>query len=133
MNDSLTSDNGDARHRWISVAAYYKAERRSFVPGRELDDWLAAEQEYIETLIRSFLIISTEDGGMTVSGLKRLAQDIGINEVDEHNLQADLVRAIQTASNSRPCFQSQFPGLCDDSGDCQWKSECKKMIAAWKR
>ena len=31
------------RHHRIQVAAYYLAERRGFVPGHELDDWLAAE------------------------------------------------------------------------------------------
>ncbi len=29
--------------RETAVAAYFLAERRGFVPGRELDDWLAAE------------------------------------------------------------------------------------------
>lgn len=29
----------------IATAAYYKAEHRGFVPGRELEDWLEAEQE----------------------------------------------------------------------------------------
>ena len=29
----------------IATAAYYKAERRGFVPGHELDDWLVAERE----------------------------------------------------------------------------------------
>jgi hypothetical protein len=33
------------RHHWILEAAYYHAERRGFVPGAELDDWLAAEAE----------------------------------------------------------------------------------------
>ncbi|MGE0158683.1 MAG: DUF2934 domain-containing protein [Gemmatimonadales bacterium] len=33
------------RHRCISEAAYYRAERRGFTPGCELDDWLAAESE----------------------------------------------------------------------------------------
>jgi len=33
------------RHRCISEAAYYRAERRGFTPGCELDDWLAAEAE----------------------------------------------------------------------------------------
>ena len=28
----------------IAVAAYYLAAQRNFMPGRELDDWLAAEQ-----------------------------------------------------------------------------------------
>lgn len=29
----------------IAVAAYFKAEARGFEPGRELEDWLAAERE----------------------------------------------------------------------------------------
>ena len=35
----------------IAVAAYYRAESRGFAPGRELEDWLAAEAE-IERLLR---------------------------------------------------------------------------------
>lgn len=33
------------RDRMIAVAAYYRAERRGFEPGHELEDWLAAEAE----------------------------------------------------------------------------------------
>ena len=33
------------RERQVAEAAYYRAERRGFEPGRELDDWLAAEAE----------------------------------------------------------------------------------------
>lgn len=29
----------------IAVAAYYRAQARGFAPGREVDDWLAAERE----------------------------------------------------------------------------------------
>jgi hypothetical protein len=29
----------------IATAAYYRAEARGFAPGRELDDWLAAEAQ----------------------------------------------------------------------------------------
>lgn len=29
----------------IEIAAFYKAQARGFVPGYELDDWLAAEKE----------------------------------------------------------------------------------------
>ena len=35
----------DARHELIARAAYFRAKRRGFVPGRELEDWLAAEAE----------------------------------------------------------------------------------------
>jgi hypothetical protein len=36
----------EARHRAIAEAAYLLAERRGFVPGMELHDWLTAEAEY---------------------------------------------------------------------------------------
>jgi|HigsolmetaAR202D_1030399.scaffolds.fasta_scaffold00204_18 hypothetical protein len=32
-------------HAAIAEAAYYRAEKRGFEPGHELDDWLAAEME----------------------------------------------------------------------------------------
>jgi hypothetical protein len=37
--------HGPSRESMIAEAAYYRAERRGFAPGRELDDWLAAERE----------------------------------------------------------------------------------------
>lgn len=33
------------RQRLIAKAAYFRAERRNFEPGHELEDWLAAESE----------------------------------------------------------------------------------------
>lgn len=33
------------RERRIRETAYFKAERRGFTPGHELEDWIAAEQE----------------------------------------------------------------------------------------
>lgn len=35
----------DVRHEMIARAAYFRAERRGFAPGHELDDWLGAEAE----------------------------------------------------------------------------------------
>lgn len=37
----------DELQRWIAEAAYFRAERRGFEPGRETDDWLAAEAEIL--------------------------------------------------------------------------------------
>ena len=34
-----------SREQQIALAAYVRAEQRNFEPGRELDDWLAAELE----------------------------------------------------------------------------------------
>ena len=42
---------GHDRCRSIAEAAYYFSERRGFAPGRELDDWLAAENQ-IDTAVR---------------------------------------------------------------------------------
>lgn len=39
---SMTTTEMDSR---IAEIAYYKAERRGFAPGYELEDWLEAEQE----------------------------------------------------------------------------------------
>ena len=36
---------GDDREERVRVAAYFRAERRGFVPGYEIEDWLAAEAE----------------------------------------------------------------------------------------
>jgi hypothetical protein len=33
------------RERMIAEAAYYRAEKRHFAPGHELEDWLEAEAE----------------------------------------------------------------------------------------
>lgn len=35
----------DSREARIAEAAYWRAERRGFEPGHELDDWLEAERE----------------------------------------------------------------------------------------
>jgi len=35
----------EERWRMIAIAAYHKAEKRSFAPGHEVADWLEAEQE----------------------------------------------------------------------------------------
>ena len=35
----------EQQHRMIAQRAYYRAERRRFEPGHELEDWLEAEAE----------------------------------------------------------------------------------------
>jgi len=42
----------EEREYMISEAAYYRAERRGFAPGNEMEDWLQAETE-IDSLIQS--------------------------------------------------------------------------------
>ena len=42
--DGKTNISVDERRLMIAEDAYYRAERRSFAPGHEVEDWLAAEQ-----------------------------------------------------------------------------------------
>jgi hypothetical protein len=39
------------RHASIAEAAYFKSQHRGFMPGHELEDWLAAEEEVDQRLI----------------------------------------------------------------------------------
>ncbi len=43
----VEAPTGEARYRWIAHAAYLRAEKRGFAPGQEIDDWLAAEVEFL--------------------------------------------------------------------------------------
>ena len=126
-------EESKARHQWISVAAYYKAKDRGFTPGLELDDWLAAEKDYAEMLITLYLSRVEEDGVMTIVSLRQLAKAIGVQDSERLNLKVDLIRAIQDISRIRPCFQLDLNNICDEIAGCQWKNECRKMVAVWKR
>jgi hypothetical protein len=42
--------NPQIRHEMIECAAYYRAEKRGFSGGSELEDWLEAEAEIDRTL-----------------------------------------------------------------------------------
>ena len=42
----------ESREARIAEAAYWRAERRGFTAGQELDDWLAAEREVDEDLAK---------------------------------------------------------------------------------
>lgn len=49
----LATVSEDKRQDMIREAAYYKAEKRSFAPGHEAEDWAAAEREIDELIARA--------------------------------------------------------------------------------
>jgi hypothetical protein len=51
LTDVETALTATDRHRMIELGAFYRAERRGFVPGFEVDDWLAAEAEVTAQLL----------------------------------------------------------------------------------
>ncbi|MEQ1560715.1 MAG: DUF2934 domain-containing protein [Methyloglobulus sp.] len=121
-----------AKQRWISDAAYYKAAARGFSPGNELNDWLAAEQDFIEMQVNRYLAIAKEDG-LSIAGLRQLAKALGAEKPERLDSEAELIRLIQIASHQFPCFRTQFGELCDHHTDCQWQTECQKLIAEWQQ
>jgi hypothetical protein len=124
-------DEKQKRHQWIAVAAYFKAEKRGFVPGHELDDWLEAESEHTKIQVENFLRIMDEDGAPTMLNLQTLAKTIGIPHPESIRTKTNLIRAIQGACQLLPCFRIGTEEHCKQLPDCQWRSECKKLIAEW--
>jgi hypothetical protein len=43
----------EKRAELIAEAAYFRAEKRGFMPGHDVDDWLAAESEVDAKLLRA--------------------------------------------------------------------------------
>jgi|GEM_PF-838652 len=85
-----------------------------------------------ELLINIYIHQCYEDGGITLVNLRHLAHLLGIKNHDTFDSEAELVKAIQKAVQNRTCFRSDQSENCPET-DCQWKTECKKIIAEWLR
>lgn len=119
------------RHQWISEAAYFMAEKRSFQPGMALEDWLLAEHQFVAMLIKRYLNQAHEDGNLSVPGLQRLAKSVGVDNSETLTKVDELVHAIQVATDNAPCFNFEPSAHCTTSECCLWKAECKQMVASW--
>jgi len=116
---------------WISEASYFLAEARGFVPDKALEDWLEAEISYSEMLIAAYLAGLEEDNeSVSTFGLQQLAASIGVENPDKLISKAKLVQAIQNYIKHRSCFRREDINSCQEL-ECQWKSECRKLTAAW--
>lgn len=120
-----------SRQHWVSEAAYYKAEIRNFAQGHELEDWREAERDYLHALINAFTLRCQEDGGMSLAELKELASDLGMVSPDQYRSKRELIRSIQTFMENEPCYLTERQEAC--ALTCQWRTECKKMTAVWRR
>ena len=49
--DMTASVSTEMKAAWVAEAAYFRAERRNFAPGFEMEDWYEAERE-VEELLR---------------------------------------------------------------------------------
>jgi Protein of unknown function (DUF2934) len=122
-----------SRQQWISDAAYFKAEARGFNTDYITTDWLEAEHDYIEMLVDLYLSVFREDDAMTITGLRQLAKAIGVYKPECIVSVPELICLIQVASHRSPCFRTKLDELCKDQDGCQWKTECQKLVAEWRR
>ncbi len=43
-----------------------------------------------------------------------------------------MVRSLQLQRGDEPCFMTDKRLLCKDNG-CEWRRECRRLVAVWKR
>ena len=71
------------RESMIRIYAYYRAERRSFAPGHEMDDWLTAERE----------LLNRESGGVPIKVNGEVVGVIGESGASKVQNDVDCARA----------------------------------------
>ena len=64
--------------------------------------------------------------------LKQIASDAGVTHAYDLNSNTELIRAIQQARQDTPCYLSDKRFDCVAT-DCEWKSNCQKLVAVWAR
>lgn len=120
-----------SREQWIANAAYFKAETREFGADHEIQDWLEAEQEYLDMVVQMFLSVFNEDGLMTITGLQQLAKAVGAEKPEQFDSKPELIRLIQSVCRHRPCFRTMAREQCPNKNECQWQADCQKLLAEW--
>lgn len=43
-----------------------------------------------------------------------------------------MIRRLQEEQGEEPCFRTERRLLCGQT-NCRWRSECRRLVAAWKR
>jgi len=61
-----------------------------------------------------------------------IARHEGIRDLEYFRTEKQLVWAIQRARGKAACFLSEDRMKCKDL-ECQWRRECLKLVAEWRR
>jgi hypothetical protein len=69
---------------------------------------------------------------MNVVELRSLASHCGVRHPEVMSGAGQLVRAIQKTRGQKPCFLSDTRFQCKDM-ECEWRSECIRLVAEWRR
>ena len=69
---------------------------------------------------------------MQRNNLAEIALNENISKLAVMGTEKSRIRAIQAARGEEPCFMSEKRLVCKIE-DCEWRGECRRLIAAWKR
>lgn len=47
-------------------------------------------------------------------------------------LSRENIRTLQQTCGKEPCFQTDTRYFCNDAG-CEWRKECRRLVAEWQR
>jgi len=63
--------------------------------------------------------------------LQHMADPLGLKESKQHTSQTQLIRAIQQQRGEQPCFATDKRDDCAEI--CEWRRDCRKLMAVWLR
>lgn len=69
---------------------------------------------------------------MELEAIKERGRELGLNRFVLQGSKKVLIQAIQHAQGQSPCFLGDDRFSCPRR-DCEWRSECLKLTAAWRR
>ena len=69
---------------------------------------------------------------MELEQIKTRGRTLGINEFVLQSSKRTLIQAIQLAEGRKACFLREDRFLCRKC-DCEWRGDCQKLTAAWRR
>ncbi len=69
---------------------------------------------------------------MELEQIKTRGRGLGLNEYVLQSSKRTLIQAIQLAEGRKACFLSEDRFLCRKH-DCEWRCDCQKLTAAWRR
>lgn len=70
---------------------------------------------------------------MELRDIKVRAHNLGLNRfILQAGSKRALIQAIQEAEGHEPCFLEDDRFTCEER-DCEWRRDCLKLTAAWRR
>lgn len=76
--------------------------------------------------------VETRNRMIEWESIRARGRALGLNPFVLQGSKRLLVHAIQRAEGHTVCFRNDERFLCQESG-CEWRDECLKLTAAWRR